>query len=386
MTPVNPFFVSGKIPQQYFCDREEESARLIREITNGNNLVLVSPRRMGKTGLIQYCYDRPEISKKFETFYLDILQTSSLKEFTYLLGREIFSRLASYSDRALRQFVAMLRSIAGGFGFDAISGMPTFNLQMGEISDPLLTLEEIFGYLKNSKRPTIIAIDEFQQISTYKEKNVEAILRSYIQMLPSTNFIFAGSERHMLQQMFSDVARPFYGSASFLELHAIDKEVYVDFAMRLFSERGKVIGSEEVNLVYDVFSGNTFYMQKSLNIAFSMTHEGDVSDHEVVNSAIDEMLSSYDTIYREMLSSLNEPQKQLLLAVAQEKKCEGITSATFIKKYALKSASSVQAAASRLTTSGMLSRTATTYYLQDPLLRLWLIRTYQNYGFTLENV
>lgn len=140
MTPINPFFVGGKIPARYFCDRKEESARLIREITNGNNLVLVSPRRMGKTGLIQHCFDEPQISKNFETFYLDILQTSSLKEFTYLLGREIFNRLASYGDRTLRQFASMLRSIAGSFGFDAISGMPTFNLHMGDISNPCLHL------------------------------------------------------------------------------------------------------------------------------------------------------------------------------------------------------------------------------------------------------
>lgn len=379
MTPINPFFVGGKIPKQYFCDREKESARLIREVINGNNLVLVSPRRMGKTGLIQHCFDHPQIADNFKTFYLDILQTSSLSEFTFLLGREIFSRLASYSERALRQFTAMLRSIAGCFGFDAISGMPTFNLQLGDISNPQLTLEEIFDYLKNSETPTIVAIDEFQQISNYKEKNVEAILRSNIQQLHSTSFIFAGSERHILQQMFSDSARPFYGSASFLELNAIESEVYAEFATRLFAERNKVIGKSEVFTVYDTFAGNTFYMQKALNLAFALTPDGDTCAHKNLSDAIDEMMASYDTIYREMLSALNEPQKQLLIAIAQEKMCDGITSASFIKKYALKSASSVQAATTRLIASGMLTRTATMYSLQDPLLRLWLLRNYTDH-------
>lgn len=376
MPPINPFFVGGKIPKQYFCDREKESTRLIREVINGNNLVLVSPRRMGKTGLIQHCFDHPQIADDFKTFYLDILQTSSLSEFTFLLGREIFSRLASYSERALRKFTAMLRSIAGCFGFDAISGMPTFNLQMGDISNPQLTLEEIFDYLKNSETPTIVAIDEFQQISNYKEKNVEAILRSNIQQLHSTSFIFAGSERHILQQMFSDSARPFYGSASFLELNAIESEVYADFATRLFAERNKAIGKSEVFTVYDTFAGNTFYMQKALNLAFALTPDGDTCAHKSLSDAIDEMMASYDTIYREMLSALNEPQKQLLIAIAQEKMCDGITSASFIKKYALKSASSVQAATTRLIASGMLTRTSAMYALQDPLLRLWLLRNY----------
>lgn len=83
---LNPFIVVGKIPPEYFCDRREESKRLIREVTNGNNIVLISPRRMGKTGLIKFCFDLPDIRDNYNTFYLDILQTSSLKEFRHSLN------------------------------------------------------------------------------------------------------------------------------------------------------------------------------------------------------------------------------------------------------------------------------------------------------------
>lgn len=340
---INPFVVAGKIPPQYFCDRKEESKRLVREVTNGNNVVLISPRRMGKTGLIQFCYDLPQINEHFNTFYLDILQTSSLKEFTYLLGREI---------------------------------NPTFDLQLGDIADPKITLDEIFSYLRNSKTPVIVAIDEFQQISTYKEINVEALLRSYIQQLPATNFIFAGSERHMLQQMFSDSARPFYNSASFLELKAIDKQEYISFATRLFAERDRSIEPKAIERTYDTFDGNTFYMQKILNISFSLTPINGRCNSEITDLAVGELLASYDTIYREMLSQVNEPQKQLLIATAKEKEATGITSAAFIRKHALSSASSVQSAARRLLATGMLTRYSDTYSLQDPLLRLWLLQAY----------
>ena len=90
---INPFIVTGKIAPEYFCDRVSESARLVKSVTNGNNLVVISPRRMGKTGLIQFCYDKPEIGKEYYTFFIDILHTSSLREFTYLLGREIYETL-----------------------------------------------------------------------------------------------------------------------------------------------------------------------------------------------------------------------------------------------------------------------------------------------------
>lgn len=90
---INPFIVTGKIEPEYFCDRIKESERVIKLLTNGNNLVIISPRRMGKTGLIQFCYEKPIIKDEYYTFFIDILHTSSLREFTYLLGKEIYETL-----------------------------------------------------------------------------------------------------------------------------------------------------------------------------------------------------------------------------------------------------------------------------------------------------
>lgn len=90
---TNPFIVTGKIEPEYFCDRKQESARLIKSVTNGNNLVIISPRRMGKTGLIRFCYENTAIKEEYYTFFIDILHTSSLREFIYLLGREIYETL-----------------------------------------------------------------------------------------------------------------------------------------------------------------------------------------------------------------------------------------------------------------------------------------------------
>lgn len=372
----NPFVVAGKIPQELFCDRKVETGRLVREITNGNNLVLISSRRMGKTGLIQHSFDLPAIKDNYETFYVDILQTSSLKEFTYLFGKEIFQRLATRGERSLKHFMAFLRSIAGSFGFDPFYGTPTFNLQIGDIDNPELTINEIFRYLAQSETPSVIAIDEFQQITNYQEKNVEAMLRSHIQQLQNANFIFAGSERHLLQEMFSESARPFFNSASMMTLEPIALTEYTRFATELFAENGKRLDKDAVEHVYRTFDGNTFYLQKTFNLAFSNTTEGSKCGMVEVKDSIAEMLASYDTIYREILAGVGESQKQLLIAVAKEGNATAITSAKFIKKHALPSASSVQAATKRLLASNLLTRDSSYYRLQDPLLRLWLLHTY----------
>ena len=141
---TNPFIVTGKIEPEYFCDRVTESARLVKSVTNGNNMVIISPRRMGKTGLIQFCYDKPEIADEYYTFFIDILHTSSLREFTYLLGREIYETLLPRSRKMTSLFIQTIKSISGKFGFDPITGMPTFNVELGDIDRPEYTLDEIW--------------------------------------------------------------------------------------------------------------------------------------------------------------------------------------------------------------------------------------------------
>lgn len=371
----NPFIVTGKIEPEYFCDRVNESARLIKSITNGNNLVIISPRRMGKTGLIQFCYDKPEIADEYYTFFIDILHTSSLREFTHLLGRAIYDTLLPRSRKMAIQFVQTIKSISGKFGFDPITNMPTFNVELGDIESPEYTLDEIFQYLANADKPCIVAIDEFQQIAKYPEKNIEALLRTHIQKLRNSNFIFAGSERHMMQEMFTSAARPFYNSADILELKAITPEIYIPFVMGHFEKRGKSISAENVEWVYKRFKGHTYYIQRTFNESFADTDKGEECTKEIIESAIDDMVVSNDTIFREILSNIPEKQKALLYAIAKDGEATQITSAQFIKRHSLQSASSVQAAAKKLLEKDIITQINKVYSVTDKLFAMWMIQT-----------
>ena len=273
---------------------------------------------MGKTGLIQFCYDKPEIADEYYTFFIDILHTSSLREFTYLLGRAIYETLLPRSRKMASLFILTIKSISGKFGFDPITGMPTFNVELGDIDRPEYTLDEIFQYLAHADKPCIVAIDEFQQIAKYPEKNIEAQLRTHIQKLRNCNFIFAGSERHMMQEMFTSAARPFYHSADMLELKAIVPEIYIPFIAGHFKKRNRRIASDDIERVYNLFKGHTYYVQKAFNEAFADTPEGEECTLETIRAAIDNMVASNDTIFREILSNIPEKQKELLYAIAKE--------------------------------------------------------------------
>lgn len=369
---VNPFVVTGKIEPKYFCDRVVESARLVKSITNGNNLVLISPRRMGKTGLIRFCYDKEEIRDNYYCFFIDILHTTGLREFIHLLGKEIYETLQPRSKKMAKLFLQTLKSINGKFGFDISTGLPDFSIALGDIEQPIYVLEEIFKYLESADKPCIVAIDEFQQIAKYPEKNVEALLRSHIQKSGNCHFIYAGSERHMMQQMFLSSKHPFYRSADMLELKEIAREVYIPFVVKNFKEFGKSITEEIVGAVYDFFRGHTFYIQKTFNESFADTPEGGSCTMEIVRTAITALIDSYDTIFREILSNIPEKQKELLYAIALDGEASSITSAAFVRKHSLSSASSVQSAVKKLIEKDLITENGKIYAVSDKFLGIWI--------------
>ena len=100
----NPFITSGYVSAEYFCDRERESIELIRSLTNGQNMAIISPRRMGKTGLIQHCFHNQNIKSEYNTFFVDIYATGSLKELVFALGKQIFEELKPKGDKFLDRF------------------------------------------------------------------------------------------------------------------------------------------------------------------------------------------------------------------------------------------------------------------------------------------
>lgn len=372
----NPFIVAGQIEPRLFCDRIKETEELTRLLTNQNNVVLVSPRRMGKTGLIKYCFAKEEFAKEYFTFFIDILQTSSFREFTYLFGKAIYDTLLPKSKKIAEGFIQFLKSINGKFTYDPFTGAPAFNLSIGEISHPEFTLKEIFEFLEKAGKRCIVAIDEFQRIADYPEKNIEAILRTYIQNCSNSNFIFAGSRRHILQNMFLDSARPFYQSASFMELFPIPENIYSDFAARLFKENHRGINEEDIIRIYQKFEGHTYYMQRILNQAYSFTQENGFCDEKMIKDSLLYILNSNAFQYRETLSNIPESQKEVLFAIAKAGKAEMPTSGTFIKKYSLKSASSVQGALRKLLELDMVTKQEKTYFLTDKFLSLWINQTY----------
>ncbi len=375
---LNPFITRGYIPYECFCDREEETQRLTKSLVNGNDVVLFSPRRMGKTGLIGHVFERKEIKDGYYTFFVDILHTTSLREFTFFLGKEVFKALQPAGRKVIDSLVGALKSLQGKITYDSVTGQPSFGISLGDIQRPEFTLEEILNYLDNAGKPCIVAIDEFQQITEYEDDNVEAFLRGHIQRMKNCHFIFAGSKRSIMSAMFQSPARPFYKSADPLELKAIDKGVYSEFVVKKFSEYDKSVSKETVEHVYDLFDGYTYYMQRVFNEAFASMERGGECSMDVIARSIDSILLMNEVQFAELMSGLTENQKRVLAAIASEVRIRKVNTADFINRHKLSTPSVVNAAIRKLLKEDIITVDLKEYSIPDKFLWLWVNREYNN--------
>ena len=372
MNPLsNPFVIGKYVDKDYFCDREKESEMLVHHIVNGRNVAIMSERRLGKTGLIEHVFANG-LPDGYEPFLIDIYTCRNLREMVYLLATEVFRKIGrkqSMTERLLRT----VRSLKTTISYDAVTGFPEIGFGLGEIQQPEVTLDEVLDYLESSDAVCIVAVDEFQKIASFEEKNVEALLRTKIQHLKKTQFVFAGSERHLLEGIFNDPLRPFYNSVVFMQLQPIEKGVYVNFCQQLFHRYGKSVSPALVERLYECFQGITWYLQLSMNEAFTMVERGGHVGEEAYGQILNHLVDSKCFTFEDRYASLTEKQKMVLLAIASEFPNQPtLTSQEFISTYGLKTASSVQTAVKGLVEKGILSDNHGVRRPTDLLFMLWL--------------
>ena len=328
----NPFVIYGYKGAEYFCDRQKETETIMRALHNERNVALISPRRIGKTGLIHHAFaqitnEHPDI----RCFYMDINATRNLQQFV-----ELFAKTFSIT---------------------------VSNDQKEE------SLKHVLDYLKDSDKRIYVAIDEFQQISEYPEKNVEALLRSHIQFIPNVVFVFAGSKQHIMAEMFTSAKRPFYQSSQMLSLSPIDKKVYCEFANNLMEKKCMKLSEDVFGYVYDIVDGQTWYVQHILNRLYDIGGEIDI---RLVNDTIMTSVMEQEVAFLNYYESLTYNQSQLLLAIARDKAVESVLSQDFIHRHGLPASSSVSLALKALIEREFVYKYNGKFIIYDRFFAIWL--------------
>ena len=369
----NPFVTNGYAGAEYFCDREVETKQITELLTNENNIALISPRRIGKTELIHHCFAQPEIKDKYYTFVIDIYLTNSVSDLVNMFGKAIIDELRPLGRKVWEKFINIVSSIRSEISFD-INGQPSWGLGIGEIKNPEVTLDEIFAYLNNADKPCLVAIDEFQQIINYGDKRMEALLRTYVQRSVNAHFIFSGSHRHLMGEIFTSPARPFYQSVVLMNLKPLSLDKYREFAIDKFEERGKTLDPQVADEVYSRFDGITSYMQRIMNVLFLKTQEGSTCTTAMIDDAIDYNIDIASDTYEAMLRQMPEKQRAVFIAISAEGTAKNVRSGAFAKKYHLPSPSSVNSAIKGLLDKDFITQSGDAYVVYDKFFDLWIQR------------
>ena len=364
----NPFVLAGYAGPEYFCDRVAETRRLCSAIRNESNVTLLSPRRYGKTGLIMNAFSKLSRRGEYETIYVDIFGTQNLAEFTKVLSAAVIGRLDTPLEKVGGAARRLIQGVRPVLTYDDASGKPTLSLDVSP-SQAEKTLSDVFDYLKEHDRRTVIAIDEFQQIGNYPEKGVEAILRSHIQFSPA-RFIFAGSRQHLMREMFTSPKRPFYQSSLMMPLDVIAEDSYYNFAASFFKAADRCLDRDVFNELYRRFDGVTWYMQAILWDLY--TSGEDVTDVRQLDEAVRMRVQSNEYDQQRILDILPDGARRLLRAVASERVVKTPQSADFISKYGLRAASSVKTSLDMLVDKELLYRGNEGYIVYDRLFAEYL--------------
>lgn len=366
----NPFSISSYIGAEYFCDRVEETRNLAEALRNRRNVTLISPRRVGKTGLIQHLFHSLD-TKDVHCIYVDLFSTSNLQDFTKVFAESVLSaRINPFSERVWDEITHFFGALRPVFSMDTISGMPQCTIDVQPQREEW-TLQQIFAYLEKSATPCYVAFDEFQTIAEYKDVKMEALLRTYIQQLKNVQFIFAGSKKHVMAQMFTSAKRPFYRSTQMMNIDVIDEEAYYQFACKHLAAHAQEISQAVFHELYSMVDGYTWFVQVLLNRLYQRSL--DLIDENAVRAALNQQIQEEEPAYQMYCRLITDRQLQVLRAIAKEGIVKEPGSNQFLQKYRLGAYSTVRGAILTLIDKELLYQNDDgNYKVYDKFFNYWL--------------
>jgi len=366
----NPFLTKGYISPEYFCNREEETAKIIAAIENGRDLTLISLRKIGKTGLISHIINQEIIKSKYTIINCDILKAGSLGDMVQILGNETFNQLEKSTDRILKNIRHFLSGISPALTIDPITQQTNINFNIQNNEQAEITIQQIFSMMNKSKKPVLLIFDEFQQISDFLEKNVEATLRTHLQHMNNVRLIYSGSIKHILYAMFTEKNRPFYQSTQIMELDKIKKEVYAQFIQKKFAFGNMKVNYEAINFIQELTYNHTFYVQFLCNRLYEIGIP--IITKEIVLQKLHEILLENESNYFNTRTLLTKQQFELIKAIAKEGGVKQPSSQKFINKYQLGTTSTINSAIKSLLKKGTIFQEKSVYQVEDVFFSQWL--------------
>jgi AAA+ ATPase superfamily predicted ATPase len=359
----NPFSYSEFVTGEAFCDRKKEQEDLIFYAQNSQNVLLYSHRRMGKTSLLHEVINRlKKVKPKINSVYIDLYGTLGENDFINSILTSL-TQIESKLERILRSLPGL--KVTGSF--DPVTELPTLSASIKSRETPQYlkkALQVLESY--SEKQILLIVFDEFQEVAKYSEEGFEKRLRKVIQSHRNISYIFSGSQKHILTQMFDSAKHAFYKMARSYPLEKIDMDHYIAWAQKLFKKKNVTLDGEIIASIVQRCDYQPMYIQQFL---FDLWRS-EIIDSKMLDDIEKSVISSQKNQFIVLWDLLTQNQKKALRLIA-DTGGEGIYTAESLQQAGFNSGSVLQRALSALMEKEILSKNAT-YQFQDAMLKKWI--------------
>lgn len=379
----SPFIYGTTVSDRSFTNRELETAKLKSNLLNGINTTIISPRRWGKSSLVEkvvFEINRTESNTK--TIVIDLFSVGSEEEFLESFAREVIkassSKWEDWMSSGRDLFKKLIPKLSIGIDPNTDFSLSFDWVELKKNSDEVLNLPETIANARGIK--FIICLDEFQNLSSFNEYLVfEKKLRAYWQRHKSVTYCLYGSKRHMMTDIFNNPAKPFYRFGDIMLLQKIETNRWISFICIGFANTGKHIDENIANVIPSLMKNHSWYVQQLAHYIWNLT-DSKASVAEV-NRALSELINANSPLYQKETETISHTQLNLLKAVVKGE--TQFTSTAVMQKHALGTPRNVSKNKSILINSDMIHEVNGVFEFVDPAFELWFKKQYFNLNYTI---
>jgi uncharacterized protein len=371
----NPFVYGQVVTGHSFTNRVEEKALLSANLSNGIHTIIISPRRWGKSSLVEEVFQKLAKDKDIKTVKLDLTAVLDEKEFYERYAKEVIKATNNRADEVLETIKFAFRSFRPEVSFDPSDTTFSlgFNFKDSDLEKgfkDILDLPETIAKKKGIR--VLVALDEFQNIASFPNPVLfQGRLRSVLQYHKNVSYVFYGSKKHMMEEIFHDKSAPFYQFSDILNFKKIHSTDFIPFLKKKFEATNKPIEQVEIETILASVDNHPHYVQF---IAYKTWENasGKVKPTDV-QSALNQVVGQYDSLLSELFADLSRHQKALLVGMVKSSESKPY-SAQFIKDNGLGSSANVAAIIKVLVKRDIIAQLEDNKFVfVDPVFRLWLL-------------
>ena len=372
----SPFQYGTVVSKECFVNRVEERKQLKELLSSGINVMLISPRRWGKSSLVKVAMDElMHEDSNVRVCFIDAFSIKSEQEFYRTFAKEVISCAASTLEKKIEDIKHFLQGISPSVTLksdlsNSLSLDLKFELEDRDVME-ILELPEKIAKAKNVR--LVICIDEFQQLAQLSGyKDLEGKMRSAWQKQHQVSYCFYGSKRHMMLDIFNKSSNPFYRFGQLLFLQKIKKEEWIPFILNAFQKTDKSINEEQAERLCDIVKCHSWYLQQLCYFVWSGT-TNEVTD-EAIDRRVQQLIDINMPMFMNDAEKLTAAQAAMLRAVADGE--YRFNSAPVMKKYELGSAQTITRNKRVLAEKDFVEKQGNKFVFSDPIFELWFNKEY----------